>query len=90
MKTNVLGVSDINKDQIQISPIPAKDFISIKNINDKNLTAEILDLSGRSVLNTNVAENDKSIDVTTLKPGHYILVVKKDDIKILSTKIIKE
>lgn len=90
VKSTVLAVSDVDKNQIQISPIPAKDFIFIKNINEKNLTAEILDLSGRSVLNTNVAENDKSIDVTTLKSGDYILVLKKNDIKIMSQKIIKE
>ena len=90
VQTNILAVSDINKDQIQISPIPAKDFIFIKNINEKDLTVEILDLAGRSVLNTNVAENDKSVDVTTLKSGNYILVLKKDDIKIMSQKIIKE
>ncbi|PZU90957.1 MAG: cadherin [Chryseobacterium sp.] len=90
IKTNFLAVSDVDKDQIQISPIPAKDFIFIKNINDKNLTAEILDLSGRSILDTNISENDKSIDVTTLKSGNYILVLKKNDIKIMSQKIIKE
>lgn len=90
VKSNVLAVSDVDKDQIQISPIPAKDFIFIKNINDKNMTAEILDLSGRSVLNTIVAENDKSIDVTTLKSGDYILILKKDNQKIISQKIIKE
>jgi len=90
VKSTVLAVSGVDKSNIQISPIPAKDFIFIKNINDKNLTVEILDLSGRSVLNTNVSENDKSIDVTTLKPGNYILVLKKDDLKIMSQKIIKE
>lgn len=90
VKSNNLSVSDMDKSNIQISPIPATDFIFIKNITDKNLTVEILDLSGRSVLNTNVAENDKSIDVTTLKSGNYILVLKKDDIKIMSQKIIKE
>jgi len=90
VKSDILAVSDIDKDQIQISPIPAKDFIYIKNINDKNLTAEILDLSGRTVLDTNVGENDKSIDVTTLKSGNYILILKKDNQKIISQKIIKE
>lgn len=90
VKSNFLAVSDVDKDQIQISPIPAKDFIFIKNINDKNLTVEILDLSGRTVLDTNVGENDKSVDVTTLKSGNYILILKKDNQKIISQKIIKE
>ena len=90
VKTSALAVSDVDKNQIQISPIPAKDFIYIKNIYDKNLTVEILDLAGRVILNANVAETDKSVDVTTLKSGNYILVLKKDDLKIMSQKIIKE
>jgi len=90
VKSNILAVSDIDKTQIQVSPIPAKDFIYINNIAEKNLTAEFLDFSGRVILEGKVAENDKSIDVTSLKSGNYILVLKKDDIKIMSQKIIKE
>ncbi len=90
VKSNFLAVSDVDKNQIQVSPVPTKDFIFIKNINDKNLTAEVLDLSGRSILITEVTENDKSIDVRILKSGNYILVLKKNDVKIISQKIIKE
>jgi len=90
VKSNILAVSDIDKTQIQVSPIPAKDFIYINNIAEKNLIAEFLDFSGRVILEGKVAENDKSIDVTSLKSGNYILVLKKDDIKIMSQKIIKE
>lgn len=90
VKSNILAVSDIDTTHIQISPIPAKDFIYIHNIAEKNLTAEFLDFSGRMILESKVAENDKGIDVTSLKSGNYILVLKKDDIKILSQKIIKE
>lgn len=90
VKSNFLAVSDIDKNPIQVSPIPAKDFIFINNINDKNLTAEILDLSGRKISEGKVSENDKSIDVSFLQSGNYILVLKKDDIRIMSQKIIKE
>jgi len=90
VKSNALAVSDIDKTQILISPIPAKDFIYINNIAEKNLTAEFLDFSGRVILECKVAENDKSIDVTSLKAGNYILILKKDDIKIMSQKMIKE
>ncbi|WP_312765088.1 PQQ-dependent sugar dehydrogenase [Epilithonimonas sp.] len=90
VKSNFLAVSDIDKNPIQVSPIPAKDLIFINNINDKNLTAEILDLSGRKISEGKVSENDKSIDVSFLQSGDYILVLKKDDIRIMSQKIIKE
>lgn len=90
VKTNNLAVSDISKNQILISPIPAKDFIYLSNLNDKNLTVEIMDLSGRIMLESKVADNDKSVDISTLNPGDYILVLKKDGIRLISQKIIKE
>lgn len=90
VKTNVLAVSDFEKNKIQISPSPAKDLIYIKNINEKNLTAEFLDFSGRMILESPVSDGDKRIDVSTLSPGEYILVLKKDGVKLVSQKIIKE
>lgn len=90
VKSTNLAVSDIDKSTIQISPIPAKDFIYIKNITEKNMTVEILDLSGRLIQESKVADNDQSIDVSTLRSGNYILILKKDDIKLMSQKIIKE
>ena len=90
VKSTNLAVSDIDKSTIQISPIPAKDFIYIKNISEKNMTIEILDLSGRLIQESKVADNDQSIDVSTLRSGNYILILKKDDIKLMSQKIIKE
>lgn len=90
VKTNVLAVSDIEKNKIQISPIPAKDLIYVKNINEKNLTAEFLDFSGRMILESPVSDGDKRIDISTLSPGEYILVLKKDGVKLVSQKIIKE
>lgn len=90
LKTNVLAVADIDKNKIQITPIPARDLIYIKNISEKNLTAEFLDLTGRTVLDRAVSEVDKHIDVSTLSPGEYILVLKKEGMRILTTKIIKE
>ena len=90
IKSTVLAVSDSNTDQIQIIPNPAKGIIYIKNMNEKKLTAEILDPTGRLIMTTSVAESDKSIDIVGLKSGNYMMVIKKDNIKILSTKIIKE
>ncbi len=90
VKTTNLSVSDISKNQILISPIPAKDFIYINNLNENNVSAEIVDLAGRTVFESKVAEQDKSINVSTLSPGNYILILKKNDIRFISQKIIKE
>lgn len=90
IRSNNLGISDIAKNRILVTPIPAKDFIYLQNISEKNINAEILDQSGRVILEAKVTENDKSIDVSVLSPGEYILVLKKDDVRFLSQKIIKE
>jgi len=90
VKSTNLSVNDVTTSQIFITPNPAKDILYIKNINEKNLTAEILDQSGRSVSESKISDNDGSIDVSFLQSGDYILVLKKDDIRIMSQKIIKE
>ncbi|MNK55286.1 Soluble aldose sugar dehydrogenase YliI precursor [compost metagenome] len=90
VKSSNLSVNDIPTTQILIAPLPAKNVLYIKNLNEKNVVAEILDLAGRTIQEQNVAENDKSVDISLLTPGEYILVLKKDDIKIMSQKILKE
>ncbi|WP_034966611.1 PQQ-dependent sugar dehydrogenase [Chryseobacterium sp. FH1] len=90
VKSSNLSVNDIPTTQILVAPLPAKNILYIKNLNEKNVVAEILDLAGRTVQEQNVAENDKSVDISLLTPGEYILVLKKDDIKIMSQKILKE
>jgi len=90
IRSNNLGISDIAKNRIVITPIPAKDVIYLQNITEKNIYAEILDQSGRLILEAKVTENDKSIDVSVLSPGEYILVLKKDDVRFVSQKMIKE
>jgi len=90
IKTNNLAVSDLNKNQILITPNPAKNKIYIKNLNVKNISAEIIDLSGKIIHQVLISDNDQSFDISNLQTGTYILNLKKDDMKILTKKIIKE
>jgi len=87
--TDNLAVTDIDRSALVISPVPAHDFIYINNLTEKNVTAEILDQSGRIILESKVSENDKRVDISSLSAGDYILVLRKDDIRFISQKIIK-
>ncbi|MCS3530652.1 T9SS type A sorting domain-containing protein [Chryseobacterium sp. JUb7] len=81
---NVLAVNNINKEAFKIHPNPVEDFININTSgNNKFLKAEVLDLSGRIILTTEIKNN--KIDVKNLQKGVYFL--KVDDI---TTKIIKK
>lgn len=90
IKTNNLAVSDINQANILITPNPAKEKIYLQNVNEKNISAEILDLTGRIVHQVQMSDTDNSIDVSKLQQGTYLLNLKKDNQKWISKKFIKE
>ncbi|GGG57420.1 PQQ-dependent sugar dehydrogenase [Epilithonimonas arachidiradicis] len=90
IKTNNLAVSDINQPDFLITPNPAREKIYLKNMNGKNISAEILDLTGRIVHQAQISDNDNSIDVSKLQKGTYLLNLKKDNQKWISKKFIKE
>ncbi len=90
IKTNNLAVSDINQANILISPNPAKEKIYLQNVNEKNISAEILDLTGRIVHQVQMSDTDNSINVSKLQQGTYLLNLKKDNQKWISKKFIKE
>ncbi|OJX30906.1 MAG: cadherin [Chryseobacterium sp. 36-9] len=90
IKTNNLAVSDINQVNILITPNPAKEKIYLQNVNEKNISAEILDLTGRIIHQVQMSDTDNSIDVSKLQQGTYLLNLKKDNQKWISKKFIKE
>jgi hypothetical protein len=59
-------------------------------VNEKNISAEILDLTGRIVHQVQMSDTDKSIDVSKLQQGTYLLNLKKNNQKWISKKFIKE
>lgn len=72
-----------------ISPVPAKSFITIKA---KDLTsfvsAEIYDLNGRKVADSNVENN--TINIQSLATGSYILLLNDTNGKRHTQKFLKE
>ncbi|WP_379964527.1 T9SS type A sorting domain-containing protein [Epilithonimonas sp. UC225_85] len=84
---DLLSVSDIEKENIQIYPNPVKDILNIKS--DETISDyEIYSLDGRK-LTTGNKINDSKIDVSHLTKGNYLLKVKTKE-KEQTTKFIKE
>lgn len=83
----VLGVSELEKDNIKIYPNPTTDFIYVKlNSKSKIEDAEIYDLSGKLVLKTKL--DSEKLDLRHLLQGVYMIVFKNSDLKPI--KIIKK
>nr|WP_321233821.1 FG-GAP-like repeat-containing protein [uncultured Psychroserpens sp.] len=87
---DTLGVDDdelLSSDLI-LSPNPTKDILNISTeLQLQNALYIVYDLSGKSVM-TNSLNNAKTIDVSQLSTGNYILSIMSGDI-IKSQKFIK-
>ncbi|GAA5082886.1 hypothetical protein GCM10023210_00750 [Chryseobacterium ginsengisoli] len=83
----VLGISELEKDNVKIYPNPTADFIYVKlNSKSKIEGAEIYDLSGKLVFKTKL--DTEQLDLRQLQQGVYMIVFKNSDIKPI--KIIKK
>lgn len=83
----VLGISEIEKENVKIYPNPTADFIYVKlNSKSKIEGAEIYDLSGKLVFKTKL--ESEQLDLRPLQQGVYMIVFKNSDIKPI--KIIKK
>ena len=86
---DTLGVNDneLASDFI-LSPNPTKNVLNISTgIQLENAFFNIYDISGRRVM-TNSLNNSKTIDVTQLTAGNYIISIVSDNI-IRNQKFIK-
>ncbi|REC79964.1 hypothetical protein DRF60_02990 [Chryseobacterium elymi] len=83
----VLGVKELEKENIKIYPNPTADFVHITlNSNSKIEEAEVYDTAGRLVLKVRLDQG--KIDLRSLDSGIYMISFKNPDIK--PVKIIKK
>lgn len=83
------GVDDIAKNELNIFPNPTNNVINVSGLeNAQQLT--LLDVTGKVVyINSNIATNTVSIDISAASNGLYFLQIKTDS-GIESYKIVKQ
>jgi len=69
----IMGVDDINNDQIQIFPVPANDYLKVQFPNELFGNVTIMDLNGRTMFVQPTKNREVTIDVRTLKQGVYVI-----------------
>lgn len=84
-----LKVEQMTSSDFSIFPNPASEVINIRFSNNVSLaSAQVIDLSGRIVLNT--AISNQSVDVKSLSQGAYILNLKDSEGRQFTQKFIKK
>lgn len=83
----VLGVKELEKDNVKIYPNPTADFVHITlNSQSKIEEAEVYDPAGRLVLKAKI--DGGKLDLRSLHSGVYMITFKNPDLK--PVKIIKK
>jgi hypothetical protein len=72
-----------------ISPIPARDKITIKQKNIRTSQADIYDNYGRLILSSKLIYPNTTIDISNLGKGNYFLKLNVDGIETARGSFIK-
>lgn len=86
------GGPPVVRDLIQIYPNPADNILFIHGKKDlrKPLLAQVYDIHGRKLKEQTSFKNDFSIDITSLRPGSYVLKLYNGyDLEVQIEKFIK-
>ena len=87
--TSIINL-DVNNTDISIYPVPAKSVINIASEKAMNGLIKLIDVSGKTLIETNVSENKiKTIDVSVLQSGIYFIQLTINDNKVNKKIIIK-
>jgi len=86
IETGIVGINSKNFAGITVSPNPSTGKLSV-NSSELINSIEIIDAAGQSVLRERINANEKTIDISKLKPGLYFVRIngehKTEVVKIL-------
>ncbi len=83
----ISSVEDENGAEISIYPIPANDFIMIRNAEGKQIS--IYDLMGQKVLETRITNNAERIDLSNFAKGMYSIRINNSNTVSVKSFIVE-
>lgn len=83
------GIYSAGMEPFAIIPNPAQNRITIESNGLSNATVQVIDAMGRMVVTTTISPNDKTVDISSLSSGCYVVrISNKEGYKI--SKLIIE
>ncbi len=86
---DIEGITMNRSEYIEVYPLPAEDFIIVKNHSSSEAFVELITLEGRRLQTINTTENTVRIDLTDYSSGIYILKIKINE-ELHIQKIVKK
>lgn len=74
----------------KISPNPTKDFIVVSMPTNMIFEIEIMDILGKTLLKSQVRENNIRLNVSSLQSGVYFAKVSSNDGNTIVKKFVKD
>jgi hypothetical protein len=69
--STVLGFDEINGNNFNLFPNPASNFIVVNS--DGNGTLKIMDINGKTILETTINTNQQVIPISSISKGIYFI-----------------
>lgn len=90
--TIIVDIQAYKNLNLTVYPNPAYDLITIENPNKKDFTLSFTDLLTKNVIfNEHIAANtSKTLDISNISPGSYLLTFQTGKNQIITKKIIKQ
>ncbi len=82
------SITDNSEYAVSVYPNPANSFLEINTTNLTNASIKAIDTEGKESLSSEIVHSKTVLDVSSLKPGIYILLIENEN-KILREKFIK-
>ncbi len=81
----VLGVNDVQIENVSIYPNPTKDILNFEGLNAASIEVSIFDILGKNVLNKSL-NSSETLNVSQLESGLYTITINET----FASKFIKE
>jgi len=78
-----VNINENEFSQISIYPNPAGDFISISSIEQINTAISITDITGKTIIKSEINGLNATIDISMLKPGEYLINIDNKIFKLI-------
>jgi len=80
--------NEIASQEISVYPNPTRDMVTLTNVEGANI--QVVDITGKVLVNTNAAQNNISVDMSSFAQGTYIVrIMNEDGLTVKKVNLVK-